>query len=108
MKRTEANLDAKVAKAVAKKHPQPNWALEVKTFKGRLKDHQKKALKKVEDGQFIHKLPDDGRRQPFDYVKLGDADALVCTIQENLRDVHCVVNGGVYDFNVRIWPSKNI
>ena len=102
MKRTEANLDGKVAEAVSKKHPHPNWALEVKTAKGKLKDHQVKALKKVEDGKFIHKLPDDGRRQPFDYIKLGDADAIVCVIQENLKDVVCEVNGGVTNFNVRI------
>ena len=102
MKRTESNLDGKVAEAVSKKHPHPNWALEVKTAKGKLKDHQVKALKKVEDGKFIHKLPDDGRRQPFDYIKLGDADAIVCVIQENLKDVECEVNGGVTNFNVRI------
>lgn len=102
MKQTERNLDRKVAERVAKVHPHPNWALEVKTWKGKLKDHQKKALKQVENGEFLHKLPDMGNRQPFDYIKLGDADAIVCVIQENLRDVKCSVNDGVIKFNVRI------
>jgi hypothetical protein len=102
MKRREADLDGKVAERVSKVHPHPNWALEVKTFKGKVKDHQKKALKKVEQGKFVYKIPDMGQRNPFDYIKLGDADAIVCTIQENERDVVCDVNDGIYQFNVRI------
>lgn len=102
MQRREADLDSKVAEAVKKKHPHPNWALEVKTVNGKLKEHQKKALKKVENGQFLYKIPDMGQRNPFDYIHLGDADAIVCTIQANERDVKCTVNGGTYRFNVRI------
>jgi len=102
MKRREADLDSKVAEAVRKKHKHPNWALEVKTYKGKVKDHQKKALKKVEQGEFLYKIPDMGARNPFDIVYLGDADAIVCTIQKNERDVKCTVNSGAYAFNVRI------
>ena len=102
MKRREADLDGKVAEAVRKKHPHPNWALEVKTATGKVKDHQKKALKQVENGKFLYKIPDMGQRNPFDYIRLGDADAIVCTIQENERDVKCVVNGGGFKYNVRI------
>ena len=102
MKRREADLDSKVAAAVARVHKHPNWALEVKTHKGKVKDHQKKALKKVEDGKFTYKIPDMGQRNPFDYIHLGDADAIVCTIQKNERDVKCTVNSDAYQFNVRI------
>lgn len=91
-----------MAEAVSVVYHNPNWALEVKTYKGKLKDHQKKALKQVERGIFLHKLPDMGNRQPFDFVKLGNADAIVCVIQENLRDVKCTVNDGAFTFDVRI------
>lgn len=100
-KRTEADLDRKVAERVAKKHPHPNWALEVKMAGNKPSRHQEAALKQVEDGKFLYKIPDQGARNPFDFVKLGDADAIVCTIQKNKRDVVCVVNG-LFDFNVRI------
>ena len=102
IKQTERDLDQKVAKAVSKKHPHPNWALEVKTHKGKLKTHQKTNLKKVENGTFLHKFKDAGAQTPFDYIKLGDADAIVCVIQENLKNVKCEVNGGAlkYDFKL--------
>ena len=102
--RVEADLDSKVAERVRAVHPHPNWALEVK-IKGREKskssEHQGKALKQVENGKFLYKIPDMGKRNPFDYIRLGDADAIVCVIQENKRDVKCTVNG-CYDFNIRI------
>jgi len=99
--RVEADLDMKVAKRVQAVHPHPNWALEVKLWKGKLEPHQKIALQQVEDGKFLYKIPDMGKRNPFDYVCLGDADAIVCVIQENKHDVHCTVNGH-QKFNVRI------
>lgn len=99
--RREADLDSRVAKAVERKHPHKNWALEVKLWNNKLARHQKAALNQVENGKFLHKLPDQGNRQPFDYIKLGDADAIVCVIQENLRDVVCEVNN-IFSFNVRI------
>lgn len=83
-----------------KRHAHRNWALEVKLVGGKLKDHQKKALKQVEDGKFIYKIPDMGQRNPFDYIYLGDADAIVCYVDG--RDVKCSVNGGVITYNFRI------
>ncbi len=99
--RTEADLDMRVAMRLARVHPCKNWALEVKVQGGRMKQHQPVALKQVEDGVFIYKIPDMGRRNPFDFVHLGDADAIVCTIQKNKRDVVCVVNR-VQTFTIRI------
>lgn len=101
IKTVERDLDGKVAERVRQVHPHPNWALEVKYDRGTLKPHQKIALKQVENGKFLHKLKDSGARNPFDYIHLGDADAIVCTIKKNKRDVHCRVND-VYDFNIRI------
>ncbi len=79
-----------MAEKLQKIHPCRNWALEVKIKGGKLKEHQIKALKQVEDGKFLYKIPDMGRRNPFDYVCLGDADAIVCTVEG--RDVACQVN----------------
>ena len=99
--RAEADLDSKVAERVKAVHSHPNWALEVKLWNGKLKPHQVTALKQVENGKFLYKIPDMGKRNPFDYISLGDADAIVCVIQENKRDVKCVVNDN-YEFNIRI------
>jgi rhamnose utilization protein RhaD (predicted bifunctional aldolase and dehydrogenase) len=101
--RTESNVDGKVAEKLQKVHRHPNWALEVK-IKGREKSrssaHQKKALKEVEQGKFLYKIPDRGARNPFDYVRLGDADAIVCVVDG--RNVECVVNGGVIVHRFRV------
>lgn len=100
-KRTEAKVDGKVAERLTKLHMHRNWALEVKIKGGRLLDHQKAALKQVENGKFKpYKLPDLGQRNPFDYVYLGDADAIVCWVDG--RDVRCEVNGGVIKYNFKI------
>ena len=102
-KQIERDLDMKVAMKVSKVHPHPNWGLEVKYKTKKLKPHQKTNLKKVENGTFLHKFPDAGAQTPFDFVKLGDGDAIVCVIQENQKDVKCEVNSGVYKFNIKIW-----
>ena len=101
--RQEAKVDGLVAKKLIKKHPHRNWALEVKIV-GRENtksfQNQKKALKQVEDGKFMYKIPDRGARNPFDIIYLGDADAIVCTVDG--KSVHCIVNGGVMEYNFRI------
>lgn len=99
-KRTEASVDTKVAEKLRNKHPHKNFALEVKIKGGRLKKHQKAALKQVEDGTFLYKIPDQGARNPFDIVFLGDADAIVCTVDG--KKVHCQVNDGVMEYNFRL------
>ncbi len=101
-KRIEADLDTKVAMRVWQVHPHKNWALEVKYGKNKLEKHQKVALKQVENGTHPpQKIPDMGRQNRYDFYCLGDADAIVCTIAENKRDVICSVND-VYKFNIRI------
>ena len=98
--RAEAKVDGKVATKLAKLHPHHNWAMECKMKGGRLKDHQKKALKQVENGKFTYKIPDMGQRNPFDYIHLGDADAIVCVVDG--KDVHCDVNDGAFSYDFKV------
>lgn len=98
--RAEAKVNTKVAQKLRQKHPHRNFALEVKMKGGRLKPHQVKALKQVEDGKFLYKIPDMGRINPFDIIFLGDADAIVCVVDG--REVKCEVNGGVLAYNFRL------
>lgn len=100
VKRKEALIDAQVAEKLIKYHPRRNWALEVKIKGNKLSQHQEAALRQVAHGRFLYKLPDMGRRNPFDYVYLGDADAIVCVVDG--KKVHCDVNDGtfVYDFQI--------
>lgn len=106
IKRTEADVDMKVAKRLAIVHQCKNWVLEVKVEGEKVRrkgatERQVRALRQVQNGTFLFKPPDTGRRQPFDYIRLGDADAIVCTVSKNLRDVVCVVNE-CYEFKMRI------
>jgi len=103
--RAEAKVDTKVAEKLRKKHPHRNFGLEVKMKGGRLKKHQKNALKQVEDGTFLYKIPDQGARNPFDIIVLGDADAIVCVVDG--KNVTCDVNGGVLNYSFRVWVLAN-
>ena len=98
--RAEAKVDGKVAERLAKMHPFRNWVMEVKMKGGKLKEHQKRALRQVENGKFTYKIPDMGRTNPFDYIHLGDADAIVCVVDG--KDVQCDVNGGTYEYKFKI------
>ena len=99
--RTESKVDGLVALALIKKHPHKNWALEVKMKGGKKLSHQTNALKQVEDGVFPpYKLADMGRRMPFDYIHIGDADAIYCVVDD--RNVECEVNSGVIKYKFKI------
>ena len=52
-------------------------ALEIKVGKNKLLPHQKIALEQVQEGEFAWKIPDMGKRNPFDAFILKDADAFV-------------------------------
>lgn len=101
MNRQEAKVDGLVAEKLRQLHTHRNWALEVKMKGGKVADHQKKALTQVENGKFKpYKLADLGQRMPFDYIYLGDADAIVCFVDG--RNVHCSVNSGVMEYKFKI------
>ena len=100
--RKEAKYDSLVALYLHKKWPRP-FALEVKVDKGKLKPHQKAALAQVSKNTFKpFKIPDMGKRNPFDYVGLRNADPIVCTVDSATRKVHCMVYNGTYEFDFKI------
>ena len=100
-KRTEAKVDSLVANKLAKIHPHKCWALETKMKGGKLLDHQKVALKQVENGTFKpYKIKDLGSQNPFDIIYLGDADAIVCVVDG--KDVKCDVKSGTIKYNFKI------
>ena len=102
MNKREANLTPKLVEKLRKSHSCRNWALEVKMVGNKLSAHQKKALQQVEDGKFTYKIPDQGMRNPFDVIHLGDADAIVCYIDGEKKTAYCEVNGGVMDYNFKL------
>ena len=101
MNKREADVTPKVVAGFKKRHKgSRNWGMEVKMKGGKVADHQKKALKQVEDGTFTYKIPDQGMRNPFDVINLGDADAVVCFVDG--RQVSCEVNGGALKYDFRL------
>ena len=102
MNKREAKLTPKLVEKLKKKHPFRNWVLEVKMVGNKLAEHQKKALRQVEDGKFTYKIPDLGQRNPFDVIHLGDADAIVCYIDGDTKKVACSVNGGALEYNFKL------
>jgi len=89
--RREEKVDGLVAKRLVKLNINPNWLLEVKMKGNKLLSHQKVAQKQVQNGTFLWKPPDFGARNPGDYIRLGDADAIVCVVDG--KHVSCETNG---------------
>lgn len=87
--RTEASLDTDVNAWFVKHWPR-SYALEVKVKGNKALPHQEIALRQVAKGKFSYKIPDMGRRNPFDYVGLIGADSILCTVDG--KQVTCVVN----------------
>lgn len=102
MKRREAEIQLRVAKKLQERHRHRCWLLEVKTVKGKQKPHQKVAQKQVENGTFLWKPPDQGNKNPADYIYLGDADYILCSETSTKNEIVCQVNGGVMEYKFRI------
>ena len=97
--RKEADVDAKVAAYLYKHYPH-SFALEVKIKGGRVLPHQVAALRQVTRGTFKpYKIRDMGARNPFDYIGLKNADALLCVVDK--KHVICTVNEN-YDFSFSV------
>lgn len=96
--------EAKITPAVLKwfeDHYPYSCALEIKVGKNKVLDHQLIALKQVADGTFSYKIPDTGRRNPFDAVVLQNAKAFIITCDATSKDCMAVdVNGDWFKFNV--------
>lgn len=82
-----------------KKNYHHSCALEIKIKGNKLLKHQEVALRKVSQGKYAHKMPDMGRRMPFDAFVLINADAILVTCDGR----HCtceVYNGGTFAIKV--------
>lgn len=100
--RRESEIQHRVALKLMDRHPHRNWLLEVKTYKGKQKPHQKAVQKKVENGKFLHKFKDMGNEQPGDYVFMGDGDYILCSETDIKNNIVCEVNGGTMTYRFRI------
>ena len=101
-RQTEAKWDGEVSKWFSDNYDH-TVALEVKVKGGKVKPHQIAALKQVSRGTFAYKIPDQGQRNPFDYVVLQGADAFIVIVDPKTRK--CVAkdphNGAVqFEFNL--------
>ena len=77
-KNTEGKITPKVIKWFVDNYPD-SVAVEVKIKGNKAKKHQLIALLQVLAGVFYFKLPDMGRRNPFDFFILKDAKAFIVT-----------------------------
>ena len=75
---------------------------EIKTKGKKPKPHQTVALKEVLDGKFKFKIPDMGRRNPFDGIVLNSkrVDVLVITVDGRHCDVERLNDGEEFSFDV--------
>ena len=65
-----------------------NFVLEIKTKTGKIKPHQIAALKQVSNGVFIYKIPDTGRKNPFDVIGIKDADPFIVICDKRVCKVY--------------------
>lgn len=98
-RRAEAKIDSLVGEWFDKNYHR-NWAVEVKIKGGKIKEHQDLALKEVQSGKFWWKIPDMGRRNPFDLFGLKDADAFVVTC-DGLSCEAVGYNGQSFSFKLK-------
>ena len=99
-KRKEAKIDSKVIKWFEDNYPY-SVALEIKIKNGKLKPHQEIALKQVQDNTFSYKIPDMGRRNPFDGFVLKNADAFVVTCDSNACEAVRIDKVKKFNFKIK-------
>ncbi len=75
-KHKEADITNDVLKWFVKNYDK-TVALEIKIKGNTLQPHQRIALNEVASGSFKFKIPDTGRKNPFDGIVLKNADAFV-------------------------------
>ena len=74
-KRKEASITPLVMKWFKENYPE-SCAVEVKVKGGSVLSHQKLALSEVK-GAFTYKIPDSGRKNPFDFFMLKNSKVFV-------------------------------
>lgn len=87
-KRKEAKIDSLVLDWFLENYSE-DVAVEVKIKGNKVLPHQEVALQQVTDGKFKYKIPDMGRKNPFDGVVLKKAHAYVVTCD----GMNCVAVG---------------
>ncbi len=100
MKKREAKIDSKVLEWFSVNYP-TSVAVEVKIKGNKLKPHQELSLNEVQGGAYYFKIPDMGRRNPFDGFVLKNANAFTVTCDG--RKCHAVRkdNEEEFDFSVK-------
>ena len=97
--REESKFDTPVIEWFAKNYPY-STAIECKTKKGKIEPHQKLALGEVQDGSFGFKIPDMGKRNPFDGFTLKGAHAFVVVCEG--KSCHASRIDDHYEFDFKI------
>lgn len=97
--REESKFDGPVIDWFEENYPF-SCAIECKTKRGRLEPHQKITLDKVQNGKFGWKIPDMGRRNPFDGFTLKGAHAFVVVCEG--KSCHASRIDDRYEFDFKI------
>jgi len=97
-KTKEADITPRVLAYFRDNYPY-SVALEIKIKGNKPLPHQKVALAQVNAGTFSYKLPDMGKRNPFDAVVLKNAQGLLVTCDGYQCEV---VRGDGSTFSIRI------
>lgn len=98
-KHKEADITPAVIKWFEINYPY-TCALEIKVKGGKAKAHQLSALQKVHDGFFAYKIPDMGRKNPFDAFILRKAKAFVVTCDGSDCEAK-EMNGSWFRFKIK-------
>lgn len=98
-KRKEADITPLVFKWFEANYP-GTVAIEIKIKGNKVKDHQEIALHKVQDGSFAYKIPDTGRKNPFDGFVLKNAEAFVVTVDERNCEAVRIDNNKRFTFRI--------
>ena len=93
----EDKIKKKVMKWFEKNYPH-SVALEIKIKGNNLLPHQEVALKRVWAGAFSYKIPDTGRRNPFDAIVLKDAHPLVIVYNGSKYEAYNLYGDKLFEF----------
>lgn len=102
--RQEAKIDGLVIDWFRENYP-TSVALEIKVKGNKLLPHQRLALEQVGSGKFSYKIPDMGRRNPFDGFTLINAHAFLVTCDGMDCVAERVFTGE--KFNIKLKKPRN-
>lgn len=101
--RREAKIDGLVLDWFRENYP-TSVALEIKIKGNKVLPHQALALRQVADGAFSYKIPDMGRRNPFDGFTLVNAHAYVVTCDGMVCEAESIDGKGWMKFELKKKP----